>query len=117
HHGIHTIDAAIEDSEIFNIVSGAMMESGEALIRKFSYDPDKHSAYIDAILNRFRNPFLSDNVARVGRDPLRKLSPQDRLIKPLNSVISFNLNPNNIITGIAAALKYDNPDDDQSREM
>ncbi len=117
HNGIQTIDAAIENPEIFNIVSGAMRESGEALIRKFSFNPDKHAAYIDAILNRFRNPFLGDDVARVGREPIRKLSAQDRLIKPLNSAISYNLDHQNIITGIAAALNYDNPDDKQSREM
>ncbi len=42
----------------------------------------KHAAYIRKILGRFENPYLKDEVERVGRQPLRKLSAGDRLIKP-----------------------------------
>ena len=52
-------------------------------IRRYGFDPVKHAAYIDKILGRFANPFIRDDVARVGREPLRKLGKGDRLIRPL----------------------------------
>ena len=78
--GFPTIDAAIADEEIYDIVSKAMKESGDGLIKKHGFDPEKHAAYIKKIIGRFKNPYLQDDVSRVGREPLRKLSPTDRLI-------------------------------------
>ncbi|SQD00624.1 mannitol-1-phosphate 5-dehydrogenase [Escherichia coli] len=60
-----------------------MEESGAVLIKRYGFDADKHAAYIQKILGRFENPYLKDDVERVGRQPLRKLSAGDRLIKPL----------------------------------
>ncbi len=57
-----------------------MEESGAALIKRYGFDADKHAAYIQKILGRFENPYLKDDVERVGRQPLRKLSAGDRLI-------------------------------------
>ena len=52
----------------------AMQQSGAGLVKKFSMDAEKHQAYIDRIFARFHNPYLQDEVARVGREPIRKLS-------------------------------------------
>lgn len=83
--GLPTIDKAIADPEIFETVYAAMQESGAGLIKKHGFDAEKHAAYIDKIIGRFKNPYLQDDVTRVGREPLRKLSPTDRLIKPLTT--------------------------------
>ena len=72
--GLKTIDESIADAEIFAVVKAAMQQSGEALVRKFGFDHDAHFKYIDKIIGRFKNPYLKDDVARVGREPLRKLS-------------------------------------------
>ena len=60
--GIPTIDKAIADEEIFGIVSAAMKESGDGLIKKYGFDPEKHAAYIKKIISRFKNPYLQDDV-------------------------------------------------------
>ncbi|XPE24993.1 hypothetical protein ACNKHM_13340 [Shigella sonnei] len=73
------------------VVKGAMEESGAVLIKRYGFDADKHAAYIQKILGRFENPYLKDDVERVGRQPLRKLSAGDRLIKPLLGTLEYGL--------------------------
>ena len=80
--GLATIDESIADPAIFAIVKEAMQQSGQALVEKFGFDRDAHFKYIDKIIGRFKNPYLKDDVARVGREPLRKLSSTDRLDRP-----------------------------------
>ena len=115
--GFPTIDAAIADEEIYDIVSKAMKESGDGLIKKHGFDPEKHAAYIKKIIGRFKNPYLQDDVSRVGREPLRKLSPTDRLISPLTTAAGYGLPVDHLLVGVGAALHYDNPEDKQSVEL
>ena len=115
--GIPTIDKAIADEEIFGIVSAAMKESGDGLIKKYGFDPEKHAAYIKKIISRFKNPYLQDDVTRVGREPLRKLSPTDRLIKPMMTAAGYGLPVDHLVIGAGAALHDDNPNDKQSVEL
>lgn len=115
--GYATIDKTIADPQIYELVKGAMTQSGDGLIQKFGFDRDAHYKYIDKIINRFKNPYLQDDVARVGREPLRKLSADDRLVSPLSTALSFGLPVDKLILGIGAALHYNNPDDAQSVEL
>jgi len=104
--GYATIDEAIADEEIFKIVKSAMTESGMGLVKKHGLDKEAHLKYIDKIIGRFNNPYLKDDVLRVGRDPLRKLSPTDRLANPTLTAAGFGLPVDNLLVGIAAALHY-----------
>lgn len=115
--GLKTIDESIADPEIFAVVKAAMQQSGEALVRKFGFDHDAHFKYIDKIIGRFKNPYLKDDVARVGREPLRKLSSTDRLIKPMMTAHEYGLPCDKLLLGIGAALHYSNPEDPQSVQM
>lgn len=114
---LKTIRDAILNEKIRLIVYGAMQESGNVLIRRYNFDANQHKAYINKIIQRFENPYLHDDVERVGRQPLRKLSENDRLIKPLRGTIEYQLTNQNLIIGIAAALHYRNPSDEQAVEL
>ncbi|TXY14630.1 mannitol-1-phosphate 5-dehydrogenase [Vibrio mimicus] len=115
--GHRTIRETIEDPSIQEQVKQAMQESGEVLIRRYGFDRALHSAYIEKILTRFANPYLVDEVDRVGRQPLRKLGANDRLIKPLLGTIEYGLPNGMLLKGIAAALKYRNDSDPQAVEL
>jgi mannitol-1-phosphate 5-dehydrogenase len=112
-----TIRDAILDPVIRRVVTGAMEESGAVLIKRYGFDADKHAAYINKILSRFENPYLHDDVERVGRQPLRKLSAGDRLIKPLMGTLEYGLPHANLIKGIAAAMSYRSEQDPQAKEL
>ena len=107
----------MSDPVIGPIVYRAMQQSGAGLVKKFSMDEQKHQAYIDRIFARFHNPYLQDEVARVGREPIRKLAASDRLINPLLTAYNFGMKVDQLIFGAAAALRYDNAEDPQSVEM
>jgi len=115
--GHETIKDSIEDASVREQVKAAMQESGEVLIRRYGFERDAHAAYIEKILSRFANPYLRDEVDRVGRQPIRKLSPQDRLIKPLNGTLEYQIPNAHLIKGIAAAFLYKNEDDPQAVEL
>ena len=115
--GYKTIKDSIADGAIGAIVHAAISESGEGLIKEFGFDPDVHHAYVEKIFARYQNPFLEDEVLRVGREPIRKLEAGDRLIKPLVTTASYGLPVDHLIFGAAAALRFDCPDDPQSAEL
>ena len=77
--GYQTIREAIADETIQNTVRQAMQQSGEVLVTRYGFDRQLHHAYIEKILTRFANPYLVDEIDRVGRQPLRKLGAEDRL--------------------------------------
>lgn len=112
-----TIYESINDSQIKNIVLGAMRESGEVLIKRHGFRNEEHEAYIQKILNRFFNPYLKDSVFRVGREPIRKLSYNDRLIKPILGTLEYNLRHDNLLKGVISAFKFYSPDDKESVEL
>ena len=115
--GLGTIGESIADPAVFPVVKAVMQQSGEGLVRKFGFDHDAHFAYIEKILKRFSNPYLKDDVDRVGREPLRKLAPNDRLILPMLTARGFGLPYDKLLLAIGAALHFDNPADPQSVEM
>jgi len=115
--GHKTIDQAISDPKIYDLVKAAMTQSGDGLIQRFGFDKEAHYKYIDKIINRFKNPYLKDDVTRVGREPLRKLSADDRLVSPLTTAMSYGLPVDKLVLGIGAALRYNSPEDAQSQEL
>jgi mannitol-1-phosphate 5-dehydrogenase len=85
-------------------------ESGEALIRKHRgvdplFTPDGYRAFADDLLERMTNPFLMDTVARVGRDPERKLGWDDRLIGTMRVAMAQGVEPRRYAIGAAAAIE------------
>jgi mannitol-1-phosphate 5-dehydrogenase len=115
--GYETIDQAIRDEYISRTARGALAESGAMLVKKHGFDPNEHERYIQKILGRFENPRISDAVTRVGRSPLRKLSPDDRLVSPARQALAYRIQPVHLAAGIAAALHFDYPEDQEALEL
>jgi mannitol-1-phosphate 5-dehydrogenase len=85
-------------------------EAGASLIQKYrGYDAlfseVGFAAYADELLARMTNPYLADTAARVGRDPLRKLGWEDRLVGAMRLALSQGITPWRFATGVVAALE------------
>ncbi|MDY4594004.1 MAG: mannitol-1-phosphate 5-dehydrogenase [[Pasteurella] aerogenes] len=115
--GYQFVKESIEDEQVKSFVKSVMQESGAVLIKRYGFDPQSHAAYIEKILKRFANPYLVDDVDRVGREPLRKLSYNDRLIKPLRGTLEYGLPNKELIRAISTALLYRNENDPQAIEL
>lgn len=113
--GYETIDQAIADEKIYEIVRGAMIESGKGLIAKHGFDPETHWAYMESIIERYKNPYLKDVLVRIGREPNRKLASSDRLVGPMLNAHAYGFTVDNLIKGIAAALHFDYEGDAHSQ--
>jgi len=115
--GAKTIQTALKDPFIYKNVRGALEETGTLLIRKHGFNPTEHNAYIEQIIDRFQNPNVNDDVTRVGRAPIRKLGPNERLVSPARQLIDMNLDASHLALGIAAAILYDNNEDEESIKL
>lgn len=115
--GHKTILESVQDPEIERVVLRAMEQSGAGLVRKYGMDPLSHWQYVKRVFHRFHNPYLRDEVTRVGREPIRKLAKNDRLVSPLLTAYSYHLPVDELLFGTAAALHYSNAQDKQSVEL
>ena len=102
---------AIKNPDIKHICIRAMQESALALSLEHNVPLKDIQEHIDDLIQRFGNSHLGDTVERVGKDPLRKLSPNDRLIGALNLSRKHGGNPVYICIGIAAALCFRSEND------
>lgn len=105
--GYSTIQEVMTDPQLSMEVQNVMNETGEMLIEKYDLDEQEHKRYIHKILHRFANPNLKDKIVRVGRSPLRKLSINDRLVKPTVQAFELGIDISNLTKAIAAALHFD----------
>lgn len=112
--GYEYIWQAIRDVQIACVVRDALAESAKALSMKHSLLMKELVDFYEDLMIRFDNPLLGDTVVRVGRDPVRKLDPGDRLTGAANLCLSQNIIPENICMGISAALLFSAEGDEAS---
>ncbi len=115
--GYQTIFDAIKDDRVKNLVRDVMRQSGEALIQKHGFDREVHHIYISKILKRFANPYIIDDVERVGRQPLRKLSQGERMASPMLAALQYGLPIDKLLIGVAAAMHFKSSEDPQAGEL
>lgn len=95
----------------------AMKASAEALSATYGVDIAELDAHIEDLLHRFENAALADTVERVGRDPLRKLLPNDRFMGAIKRCKGAGLKYEGVLRVVAAALKFHFEDDPSSGRM
>ncbi|MGH2316176.1 mannitol-1-phosphate 5-dehydrogenase [Planococcus sp. SE5232] len=115
--GKSTIDETLADEKIVEQVRETLKETGAYLVKEYGLDDEEHLTYINKNIERFKNAYLNDGVTRVGRAPIRKLGPEDRLIRPATQAQKAGLSYTNLAKAIAAALAFDYPEDEEAMEI
>lgn len=108
---------AIADPEIKSIALHALVESSCALSAEYGVPLKELLAFSADLIDRFGNKLLGDTVERVGKDTVRKLSENDRLVGAARLCIKHGLIPTFICKGISAALYFAPEDDAPSKEV
>jgi mannitol-1-phosphate/altronate dehydrogenase len=109
--GLQYVHEAMQVPEIDKIVSGSMQEMLNALKIRWDIPHSFLDWYAEKELSRFRCKLLFDPIARVAREPLRKLELDGRLIGAAQICLASGFIPENIMLGVASALLFDNPKD------
>lgn len=116
--GATTISEAIGIPEVREAAEAALRETSAALTAKHGLPEEELAAYRAKILGRFANPYLVDEVTRVGREPIRKLGRNDRFIGPASDYAQYVGGvPEALLAAVGAALRFDVPEDTQSVEL
>jgi mannitol-1-phosphate 5-dehydrogenase len=115
--GKETIDQTLADDRIADQVKETLKETGAYLVKQYGLNEEDHLAYINKNIERFKNAYLNDGVTRVGRAPIRKLGPEDRLVRPTTEAQKAGLPYSNLAKAIAAALLFDHSEDEQAMEI
>lgn len=115
--GHHHIAEALADKAVASVVNAVLVETTRMLVARHGVDEAEQRQYVERTLERFRNPELNDELERVGRQPLRKLSRHERLIEPAAALAEAGITPTALLTVIEAALRFDVPSDAESVEL
>lgn len=109
----------LADKELHDIVQNTLQETAHLITSKHSHvSKQEQEDYVQAIVKRIANPALKDNVERVGRAPLRKLSRKERFINPAAHLAEMGEKYDYLLGGIEMALRFQNVEgDEESAEL
>ena len=117
--GYAYVHEPFQDAYLSAILTGALEETAQALLRMYPGDLDagEHRQILEDVRVRFSNPMIMDTVTRVARDPLRKLGPEDRLIGSARLCLAQGVVPENVGFVCGAAYCYDYPQDPAAMKL
>lgn len=115
--GYDVMSDIFADEQLVETTREVMGESANLLAKKYGFTTEDLNGYIDFAIRRFQTPGAVDTVSRVCRSPIRKLEPSERLVGPANQCEENQLKNDLLLEGIAAVFLFDNPEDQQSREL
>jgi len=109
--GYQLLSDAANDPELIREAEACSREAGEALCKRFGFDPEEQKLFAESAMAKYRKREIVDPIERNTRDPARKLSRNDRLVGPACLALEEGIRPVALSRAIAAGLMYVNADD------
>ena len=69
------------------------------------------------MLQRFQNPYISDDISRVARTPIRKLGYNERFIRPIRELKERGLNYSVLMDTVGMMFHYVEPNDAEAVKL
>ena len=108
---------AIADFDIKYCATKALTQSARAIAKENNADIDFLLSHADNLIYRFTNVALGDTIERVGKDTIRKLSSNDRLIGAINLCEKHGLSCEYLCLGVASGMLFAPNTDERSNEL
>lgn len=115
--GADTILEALQNPEVKHQVEAVLAEIRSLLVAKWGFDQASLEDYHKVIINRFENPYIVDDVARVARTPIRKLGYDERFIRPIRELAERDLSYQHLLETVASVFAYRDENDPQALEL
>ena len=115
--GHETIVSALSDAEVFEATRRALDETSAVIRARHGVSAEDQQRYVAKTLERISNPAIDDYVVRVGREPLRKLSRNERLIGPAAYFAEHIGEPAALLAVVDAAMSFRSAEDKQVVEL
>ncbi|MFN4227828.1 MAG: hypothetical protein ACK4F0_06790 [Candidatus Ratteibacteria bacterium] len=115
--GYKYIWESMEDNEIINLLLNVQNEVKKYLKKKYNFEESELNEYFTDLNERFKNKLLCDTVFRVGREPLRKIGREERIVGAIKGCLEFGIFPESICFVLAMALCYNYMLDEESVKL
>jgi mannitol-1-phosphate 5-dehydrogenase len=115
--GYRYVHSAILDAEIRKAVLDAMGEGQSGIAALYGEEFAGGMPHLEENLERFGNAAIMDSIARVARDPSRKLSAGDRLLGAAQLAAKAGVHPRALLRAAATAYCFHDPDDARAAEL
>jgi len=117
-NNISYIHEVLGNKELHDIVRDAVKETANLIVNKHGISEKEQNEYVEKIITRISNPTLKDNVERVGRAPLRKLSRKERFVGPAAQLAEKGEKVDALLGAIEQAYRFQNVEgDEESAEL
>ncbi len=108
---------AVGDYDIKCVAFNALCQSAMAVAKENGVEIESLISHAQNLLYRFSNVALGDTVARVGKDTIRKLGSNDRLIGAINLAEKHGVNCEYLCLGVALGMRFAPEGDERSQEL
>lgn len=117
--GYKTILEGLQHEEVLEALKAVQQETRSLLLAKWGeyFTEESLVEYHEVIISRFANPEIIDDVARVGRTPIRKLGYDERFIRPIRELNDRNLEYSAHLDVVGKIFAYRDAEDPQSVEL
>jgi len=109
--GLETSFDAVNDASIREMLLSALEESSVGLIGEYGFSEEEMTLWRKTIVSLLENPYIKDDLQRLGADTRRKLGAYDRLVGPARLSVKHGRAPYALSRAIRAGFDYENDDE------
>lgn len=106
---------AFDIDEILEFRKNLFSEIAQYFIIKYNISMEELDQYFEKVTIRHSNKNIKDEIARVGRDPIRKLGFNERLVSPYVKLFELDKANKYFARAIASAFCFYNEEDNDSK--